>query len=128
MIAYRDPYMFTYMIAYMNPSMFTYMIAYMGPYMIAYSENPFTLSALRKSFADPRSTLFVKSLKAELKRYPSLLKVTVYYMIMHACCLLVSNTHIARSRLRLRRSNWTARTPFSAASGRDISSVTRCAE
>ena len=45
--------------------------------MNACSTNPFSLDTLRKSFADPRSDLFVRSLKAELKRKPSLKTVTI---------------------------------------------------
>ena len=57
--------------------MIPYIISYILSYMNACSTNPFSLDTLRKSFADPRSDLFVRSLKAELKRKPSLKTVTI---------------------------------------------------
>ena len=57
--------------------MIPYIISYILSYVNACSTNPFSLDTLRKSFADPRSDLFVRSLKTELKRKPSLKTVTI---------------------------------------------------
>ena len=61
--------------------MIPYIISYRGSHILSYmnacSTNPFSLDTLSKSFADPRSDLFVRSLKAELKRKPSLKTVTI---------------------------------------------------
>ena len=60
----------------MIPRMIPYIIVV---YALIYRcrPNPFNLPALRKSFANPRCDLFVRSLNAQLKRYSYLRSVTI---------------------------------------------------